>query len=212
MTIPAEKKPAPTRRTNEARSEATRNALVEAVIGSLFDAGYARTTMTAIGRRAGITTGAMQHHFGSKDELIFAALDKLFNEIFEQLEEISPVADSLPLAEECARVVEALWTTYYGHERYVAVVEIIVGSRSDKDLHERVILHRQASLKTLEAGWFRIFDLKGEGASDTLQFALSVLRGSALSGYSEPSGDAVPRHIQLLGEALARQIQSLKSA
>ena len=62
------------RRSNETRSAEMRAALIEAAIQSLCAIGYSKTTTHEICRRAGATSGAIQHHFGSKDELILATL------------------------------------------------------------------------------------------------------------------------------------------
>ena len=62
------------RRSNEKRSAEMRAALIEAAIQSLCGIGYSKTTTHEICRRAGATSGAIQHHFGSKDELILSLI------------------------------------------------------------------------------------------------------------------------------------------
>ncbi|MGW0119959.1 TetR/AcrR family transcriptional regulator [Streptomyces sp. NPDC003327] len=61
----------PYRRTPavQARLDAQRAALVEAALGLLAEEGYAGCTMAAVAGRAGIATGSVYRHFGSKSEL-----------------------------------------------------------------------------------------------------------------------------------------------
>jgi AcrR family transcriptional regulator len=71
--------PPPARRTQAERSEATRSALM-ASGRKLFGAnGYGRTTREEIVADAGVTRGALQHHFGDKQGL--------FRSVYEELEQ-----------------------------------------------------------------------------------------------------------------------------
>jgi AcrR family transcriptional regulator len=211
------------RRTNEERSAETRSALTEAVIECLCDIGYARTTVQEISRRSGITSGAMQHHFGGKEDLLAAALDKLRDEAHERLEALASSKGSVRT--RVKTIVRDLWAAYYGHPRYMAVWEIVVGSRGDKKLHEKVIEHRRQSMKALEATWVRAFNLDDkddkQAAFDAMQFALSFMRGSVLLSEDRANDDFVERQLSLLDNFLiqalgldnkARALRFLKAA
>jgi AcrR family transcriptional regulator len=60
-------------RTQAERSEATTTALVEAARELFADDGYAATSLDAVVGKAGVTKGALYHHFTGKREL-FAAV------------------------------------------------------------------------------------------------------------------------------------------
>src|SRR5439155_19309262 len=64
---------AATRRTQEERSAATREALMDATIDCLVDYGYAGTTTTRVAARARLSRGAQMHHFQRKAPLVVAA-------------------------------------------------------------------------------------------------------------------------------------------
>ncbi len=58
------------RRTQAERRAATHTALLDAAIDCLVEYGYAKTTTRRIAERAGVTPGALQHHFASKAALL----------------------------------------------------------------------------------------------------------------------------------------------
>ena len=64
--------------TKAEQADATRTALSAAARQLFTERGYAATSTTEIVERAGVTRGALYHHFAAKDDL--------FRAVFEQLE------------------------------------------------------------------------------------------------------------------------------
>jgi AcrR family transcriptional regulator len=62
----------PTKRRRD--PEASRAAILEAAREVFTERGYARATIREIARRAGITHGLVMRHFGTKEQLLIAAL------------------------------------------------------------------------------------------------------------------------------------------
>lgn len=62
-----------TRRTQQERTAAARENLISATQDCLSTVGLARTTVSEICKRAGVSSGAMLHHFPNKNALIVAA-------------------------------------------------------------------------------------------------------------------------------------------
>ncbi len=58
------------RRTQEERREEAENALLDAAQELIAEQGIMRTSLAQIGARAGYSHGLVNHHFGSKDQLI----------------------------------------------------------------------------------------------------------------------------------------------
>src|SRR5258708_6476254 len=61
------------------RSRATRQRLLEATIDCLADKGWASATVSVVAERAGMSRGAAQHHFPTREDLITAALEYMFD-------------------------------------------------------------------------------------------------------------------------------------
>ena len=55
--------------------EARRRDFIAAAYATIMEEGLANTTVRAVAKKAGFTTGALVHYFGDKDELIREALD-----------------------------------------------------------------------------------------------------------------------------------------
>ena len=76
---------APPRRTQAERSETTRTALIAAGRRLFADRGYAHVGTEEIVREAGVTRGALYHHFRGKKELLAAVYEQIEAELTEQL-------------------------------------------------------------------------------------------------------------------------------
>lgn len=73
------------RRTQAQRTEATRGALVAAARRLFTERGYDEVGTEEIVRAAGVTRGALYHHFGGKRELLEAAYEQLEAESTERV-------------------------------------------------------------------------------------------------------------------------------
>jgi AcrR family transcriptional regulator len=132
---PAETRPSQTRRNQEERSTETRRKLVEAAIAVVEEAGYANLTISKVAERAGLTNGAMQHHFSSRGDLLLAVLDALYPVMEIPFERIAE--RKLPLRDRVGMLVDALWQIYSRPE-YLAIWDIAFGTRRDPILHPRL--------------------------------------------------------------------------
>ena len=65
------------RRTQRERSEATRAALIGAAIGLFAERGYHDTPAELVVQHAGVTSGALYHHFADKRSLFRAVVEEV---------------------------------------------------------------------------------------------------------------------------------------
>ncbi|HMG26405.1 MAG TPA: TetR family transcriptional regulator, partial [Acidimicrobiia bacterium] len=91
------------------QADATRSALLAAARELFTDRGYAATSTTEIVARAGVTRGALYHHFSAKHDL--------FRAVFEQLE--AEVTDHV--AQEALAGVDPLEQLRVGSRAYLDV-------------------------------------------------------------------------------------------
>ena len=75
------------KRTQAERSEATRTALMDAARRLFAERGYADVGTEEIVREAGVTRGALYHHFDGKRDLLRAVYEQIEGEIAKDLAE-----------------------------------------------------------------------------------------------------------------------------
>ncbi|ADI07989.1 TetR family transcriptional regulator [Streptomyces bingchenggensis BCW-1] len=62
------------------RSRATRRRLLEAAVACLAEHGWTRSTVAVVAERAGVSRGAAQHHFPTREDLFTAAVEHVATE------------------------------------------------------------------------------------------------------------------------------------
>jgi AcrR family transcriptional regulator len=67
------------------QSELTRNALVDAARSLFSDRGYAGVSTEEIVQSAGVTRGALYHHFRDKQDLFTAVVEQVEQEVLERV-------------------------------------------------------------------------------------------------------------------------------
>ncbi|GAA2983839.1 TetR/AcrR family transcriptional regulator [Actinokineospora diospyrosa] len=197
-----------THRTQQERSEQTREALLDATIGCLVELGYARTTVQEICLRAGVSRGAQQHHFTTKAELMTAALEHLFARLTRQLREAA--VDLPPGPARVTQGIDLLWEAYSG-TLSTAAVELWVAARTDPELREtlrpvdRALGHATLELYREAAG----VELPEAELETLLLLSVNLVRGLALDAMI--GGDA-GRRGRLLEEWKATALERYTSA
>jgi AcrR family transcriptional regulator len=107
------------------KSASTRTQIIEAAIKCLVDLGYARTTTAVIAEKAGLSRGAMLHHFPSKMDIIRAAVDYLHA---KRLRAFRKAMAKEPTDGDHVRLgVEGYWA-HVKHPWFVAFFEIAVAA------------------------------------------------------------------------------------
>lgn len=79
---------ADTRRTQAERSAETREALIAAARPLFAAAGFAEASLEVIVRAAGVTRGALYHHFADKTELFAAVYERVDAEMAARMGEV----------------------------------------------------------------------------------------------------------------------------
>lgn len=118
------------RRSHAERRAETRMRILAAVVESIDDVGFQRTTGSEIARRAGVSWGAVQHHFRDKNGILIAVLERSFALFKERLE--GPIDPEADLAERVDLFVERAWS-HFSSPEYRSTFEILRGLPGDLD-------------------------------------------------------------------------------
>jgi AcrR family transcriptional regulator len=86
------------RRTQAQRRATTRRALLDAARSLFAEKGYHGTAAEEIVGRAGLTRGALYHHFEDKKDLVRVVVDEMEGEIDEEIEAAERAQSGLPEA------------------------------------------------------------------------------------------------------------------
>jgi AcrR family transcriptional regulator len=176
---PAPRPPKHPRRTQEERSAVTREKLLDAAIECLVELGYARMTTTDVADRAGVSRGAQLHHFPSKVDLVTSAIRHLAD---RRIAELRREVAALPADERGIPQITELTWSYSSGPLFMAAMELIVASRTDRELHaalwpiEKQLAQASAQLlRELYAGYVDhpYFELM-------MHLTVHVMRGMAL--------------------------------
>ncbi len=100
-----------------------RERLVEAALASLIEVGFTRTTGVEVCRRAGLTRGALNHHFPDYGQLLAAALGTAYDHI---LAIEPPDSNAGPLEQWTHRGVDAVT-----RPEFKAILELWLASKND---------------------------------------------------------------------------------
>src|SRR5262245_50796835 len=97
------------RRRNVDRSAATRKQILEAAIRCLETVGYGAVTNIRVAEEAGVSRGAMMHHFPTRQTLIVAAVEYAYTRLRDfRIETLSKLAPGLP---RYRAVIDLAWAT-----------------------------------------------------------------------------------------------------
>jgi AcrR family transcriptional regulator len=153
---------------------------MDAALACLVEAGYGGTTTTEVAQRAGVSRGAQLHHFPSKQELLVAAVEQVFDRRRDQFRKA--FADVPVSVDPVDAAIDLLWSTFTT-DAFPAWLELEVAARTDPDLHPVMVeLNRRFMADNGEV-FAEIFP----GADPmALRFAFTLMDGLALRRLCDP--------------------------
>ncbi|KAF0849133.1 TetR/AcrR family transcriptional regulator [Nocardia caishijiensis] len=121
------------------RSRVTRQRLLEATIDCLAEMGWAAATVSVVAERAGVSRGAAQHHFPTREDLITAALEFMFEFRMDAAKaEAETVRDVAQGIGRTRAVVSALIESYTS-PFFKAALQVWTHAAADPVMRERIV-------------------------------------------------------------------------
>ena len=190
------------RRTQEQRSTETRARLLDATIECLVRYGYAGTTTPRVAEMAGVTRGAQVHHFGSKNDLVIAALQHLAAKRTAAV--AGNVADLADTEDPVGKVLDLLWDLHQG-PMFIAAVELWVAGRTDPALGREVAKFESIVATNLMTAVSELVPQQlHKQMLDFLYTAMDALRGILISSFVEDDPARARRRWDRAGVNLRR--------
>jgi AcrR family transcriptional regulator len=197
-----QRKPRRSLQTQAERSATSQSRILEAAITCLHRYGFSAVTMAHVAEEAGLSRGAMQYHFASKTDLILKVAEHIVRAqdtyTRQQLREVPRGLERL------VGMTRVSWAAMQ-RPPAVALMEVMVGARSDPLLAEKLPLLLQELEQTqLDSVWEVAEDagLRDRAAVDTIvRLSLSALRGMTMEKYAFPTGRDFEAEVDWLMEA-----------
>lgn len=184
------------------RSRITRQRILEAAVESLAVRGWEASSVSVIAADAGASRGALQHHFPTREDLIIAALDHMFERRSEVLRGIS--VPDVAGTERVARVLESIVELYVG-TLFKAALQVWNAAAADPALREAILPLERKFGTGVHAMTVRLL-----GVDDTdphvrslIQATLDLVRGLALADVLTDDSRRRRRVVRAWAEQLA---------
>lgn len=124
------------REPQQERSRVTHQRLLETTIECLAQRGWSGTTVGVVAKQAGVSRGAIQHHFPTREDLITSALEFIFD---QRMAEVRAAAAVIPEGEERVEAVVVRLVDYFTGTLFKAALQVWTAAAADPALKERVV-------------------------------------------------------------------------
>jgi AcrR family transcriptional regulator len=197
-----------TTRRRRRDGELTWRRVLDAAIDSILENGYYHTSSNEIARRAGVTWGAIQHQFGTREGLLLEILNDRWDRLQERMATADVVGQTLEI--RLRGVLEVLASHYEQPEHLVQLqilLDLTQNPNTSSETRRAVELHGERLLKA----WHPLFARAlGEAAdeADLVRYAFSTLRGYLqgsliASSIADLADDTIERELLVRGVAAA---------
>lgn len=117
---------------SQVRAERTRERVLDETVRCVIDEGFAAASAKHIAERAGVTWGVVQYHFGDRDGLLMAVVDRGLAELLGVLRALPAPSENVARDERVRRVVQAAWKVFSSDDSR-ASLEILIATRAMRD-------------------------------------------------------------------------------
>src|SRR5204863_9371264 len=189
-----------TARRRRVDGELTWRRVIDAAIATILEKGYYQASSNEIARRAGVTWGALQHQFGTRQGLLLEVLNDGWATLHEHMVTAEVTGDTLEA--RLHSVVDVLALHYEQPEHLVQLQLLLDLSRNpntSKTTRKAIAAHGAELMRA----WQPLFDRAlGDAARepDLVRYAFLTLRGYLqgrviAASIADVGGDAVDREL-----------------
>ncbi|KXP06865.1 TetR family transcriptional regulator [Tsukamurella pseudospumae] len=189
------------RAPQQSRSRETRQRLLETTIASLATRGWVATTVGSVARQAGVSRGAAQHHFPTREDLISAALEYMGE---QRLAHVAAAGAAVPEGPERPYAVARLIVEYYTDDLFKAALHVWTAAASDEALRERMLPFENRHSREVFSLAMRLLevDRDDDEARRAVQATLDLARGLGLADLLSDDAERREHVIDFWGRQL----------
>jgi AcrR family transcriptional regulator len=178
------------REPQQDRSRVTRKRLLDATVQCLAELGWSGTTVLVVAERAGVSRGAAQHHFPTREALVTGAIEEM-SEV--RAAEIVAAMASLPPGRRRTETVLGLLFDLYSGPVFRAALQLWIAAAADDALRAQIAPLEAALGRQAHRVAVRLLgvDEAEPGVREMVQATLDLARGLGLAALL--SDDSVRR-------------------
>lgn len=182
------------------KAKLTREKIIAAVIALIREGGISCASSSRIAERAGISWGAAQHHFGSKEEILDSILDTSHQDFVELMAD--PALCKGPSEHRVQLFIDRMWQ-HYQSDIYHAALEILLAARSPEGetfslWTEQIARGHLITLRKI----FHDFKLSDLRMLEALEFVHCFLTGLTIERIFEGNPRSFTRQLSQIKQVL----------
>ncbi|MEH6588645.1 MAG: TetR/AcrR family transcriptional regulator [Halioglobus sp.] len=187
------------------KSAMTRDRILDAAIDCFINLGYTKVTTAKVSDFAGVSRGAMLHHFPSKIELIRSAIEYLHEKLLQDYtKKVSKIPKNLGGIAQRRAGLDAYWD-HLNADLFVAYHELCIAGRTDPELQE--ILEQSVSrfeehIRQTNNDLFAEWNDRGERYLLAMDLTKFLMEGMAVGQIGQDRDLRINRLLDYLADRL----------
>lgn len=184
---------------HQVKRELTHERLLNSALTLMQEKGAGRLSIQAVAQAAGMTTGAVQHHFPSKAALMMQVLSRLIDSL-ESDTDFWP-SPRCSLRRRSEHFVQQAWAQLYSQPRFASAWAAYLAAVDDVIMTAHIIEQRSLIQQRLRVQFLAAFpEIAIHPKADAhMQFVLTTLRGLGLVRPFAPAA-SIDSQLAILSE------------
>jgi AcrR family transcriptional regulator len=184
----------------------SREALLDAAIELIADGGYTATGVDAIAKRSGVVKSALYWHFGSKDGLLVAALERTAGEWVSEFE-ASVVLNAEP-AQRLENLLQHVRDLFYNRPERVRLILSALIERGPENKEVRDGVARiWCVMRDAIARGMSVLPIPPDRIEGLAALALESLTGVFFEHFANPDPELLERRLKVVRKMLALLVE-----
>jgi AcrR family transcriptional regulator len=186
------------------RADRTRATVIDETVRCVVEEGFGAASAKHITERAGVTWGVIQYHFGDRDGLLMAVVDKGFGQLLETLRGMEQGLGSTAGYARAELVVNAVADAFLSPTS-IAALEILIATRSGRpDGDQQHLLELFSTLTRI--GRYVADGLEPQRADAVGNLIWTTLMGAMVATMAVPGPVDVSRELRALTDVIATYV------
>ncbi|SEG69966.1 TetR/AcrR family transcriptional regulator [Marinobacterium lutimaris] len=169
------------KRSQSERSAETQGLIMQATLDCILQKGIRETSTVDVAKQAGVSRGALLHHYPTKESLMHAALEKVLSEEISLVQQIA--SDVNEGKADLDSFLQAMWEHFAG-DLFKIALEYLTTARTDEAIRDVLTPLAAHYNESMEQIWEQLTK-EAENASESrvaLTATLCMMRGMAAQG------------------------------